>query len=133
MGANNQAYGSANSCDVTGCLSQMTLGDVMSLQSQGRLFAAGRYQFIPDTLRETAQQLGLSMDTPFDATTQDALAIGRLRWRLGQQNSLTGLRTEWQGLWQIPTSEAQQVLDAGREVVSVYNQPQNILPALRNA
>lgn len=133
MGVNNQAYGSANSCDVTGCLSSMTLGEVMTLQASGRVFAAGRYQFIPDTLKETAQQLGLSMDTPFDAATQDALAIGRLRWRLGQQNTLTGLRTEWQGLWQIPTNEAQQVLDAGREVVSVYNQPQNILPALRNA
>ena len=110
----------------------MTLGEVMSLQSQGKLFAAGRYQFIPGTLAETAQQLGLSMDTPFDAATQDALAIGRLRWRLGVQNSLTGLRTEWQGLWKIPAAEAQEVLDAGRAVVSVYNQPQNILPALRS-
>ena len=132
MGVNNTAYGSANSCDVTGCISSMTLGEVMSLQSQGKLFAAGRYQFIPSTLAETAQQLGLSMDTPFDAATQDALAIGRLRWRLGVQNSLTGLRTEWQGLWKIPAAEAQEVLDAGRAVVSVYNQPQNILPALRS-
>ena len=73
------------------------------------------------------------MDVPFDAATQDALAIGRLHWRLGVQNSLTGLRTEWQGLWHMPDAEAQQLLDTARGIVSVYNQPQNILPALRSA
>ena len=133
IGPSNTAYGSANSCDVTGCLSTMTIGDVIRLQQQGRVFAAGRYQFIPSTLLETVEQMGLSMDTPFDATTQDALALGRLRWRLGVQNSLTGLRTEWQGLWHMPTAEAQQLLETARDLVSVYNQPQNILPALRSA
>lgn len=133
IGTNNRAFGSANSCDVTGCLSSMTLGEVMELQAQGRVFAAGRYQFIPATLRETAAQMGLSMDVPFDAATQDALAIGRLYWRLGVQNSLTGLRTEWQGLWHMPDAEAQRLLETARGIVSVYNQPQNILPALRSA
>lgn len=133
IGPSNTAYGSSNSCDVTGCLSQMTLGDVIELQRQGKVFAAGRYQFIPSTLIETARSMNLSMDTPFDATTQDALALARLNWRLSAQNSLTGLRTEWQGLWHMPDAEAQRLLQAARGLVSVYNQPQNILPALRSA
>jgi len=132
IGLNNQAYGSANSCDVTGCLSSMTLGEVMTLQQQGRIFAAGRYQFIPATLRETVEQMGLSMDTPFNAATQDSLAIARLHWRLSQQNSLNGLRTEWQGLHRMPDAEAQELLETAQDIVSVYNRPENILPALRS-
>jgi len=132
IGLNNQAYGSANSCEVTGCLSSMTLGEVIALQQQGSVFAAGRYQFIPATLRETAEQMGLSMDAPFNATTQDALAIGRLHWRLSQQNSLNGLRTEWQGLHRMPDAEAQELLETAQDIVSVYNRPENILPALRS-
>ena len=132
VGPNNTATGSANSCDVTGCLSQMTVGEVMSLQNSGQLFAAGRYQFIPGTLAETVQQLGISMDAPFDATTQDALAIGRLRWRLAVQNSTVGLRNEWQGLWHLPDATVSEMLDVGQEIVSVYRRPENILPALRS-
>jgi hypothetical protein len=132
MGPNNTARGSANSCDVTGCLSQMTLGEVMSLQSQGQIFAAGRYQFIPDTLRDTVKQLGLSMDTPFDAATQDALAIGRLTWRLSVQNSTIGLRNEWQGLWHVSDTKVNEMLDVGQDIVSVYRRPEYILPALRS-
>lgn len=132
MGPNNTARGSANSCDVTGCLSQMTIGEVMSLQSQGQIFAAGRYQFIPDTLAETVKQLGLSMDTPFDAATQDALAIGRLTWRLSVQNSTTGLRNEWQGLWHESDTKVTEMLDVGQDIVSVYRRPEYILPALRS-
>ena len=132
MGPNNTATGSANSCDVTGCLSQMTVGEVMSLQNSGQLFAAGRYQFIPGTLAETVEQLGISMDTPFDAATQDALAIGRLRWRLGVQNSTIGLRNEWQGLWHLPDATVSEMLDVGQEIVSVYRRPEYILPALRS-
>ena len=131
IGTSNTAYGSANSCEVTGCLSSMTVGEVMNLQGQRRVFAAGRYQFIPETLREMVQLMQIPLDAPFDATTQDALALGRLHWRLSRQNSLNGLRTEWQGFWKIPAAEAQQVLDVARGIVSLYNRPENILPALR--
>lgn len=134
IGVNNMAYGSANSCDVTGCLTGMTIGEVMDKQAKGEIFAAGRYQFIPTTLRDTVDYMGISLDTPYDATTQDALAIGRLHWRLSLpgNNNLLGLRTEWQGLHKRLNSEVQPVLDAGREVTSVYNKPENILPALRS-
>ena len=133
IGPNNQAYGSANSCDKShGCLSSMTLGQVMALQANGDAFAVGRYQFIPATLKETVEQMGISYDTPFDATLQDALAIGRLRWRLSVQNSALGLRNEWQGLWHLPDTTVAELLEAGREIVSPYDSPKNILPALRS-
>ena len=131
IGPSNTPQGSANSCDVTGCLSDMTVGDIIELQRSGKVFAAGRYQFIPTTLLETVQQLGLSHDTPFNAETQDLLAIGRLRWRLSVQNSTIGLRNEWQGLWHLPDSEVQELLTIGREI-SVYRQNKNLLPALRS-
>ena len=83
IGPSNRAYGSANSCDVTGCLSTMTLGEVMELQAQGRLSPVVINLFRP---QETAQQMGLN-GRSLDAATQDALAIGRLHWRLGVQNS----------------------------------------------
>lgn len=133
IGVNNRAYGSANSCDKNhGCLSSMTLGQVMALQANGDAFAVGRYQFIPGTLRETVEQMGISLDTPFDATLQDALAIGRLRWRLSVQNSALGLRNEWQGLWRLPDTTVAELLETGRAIVSPYDSPENILPALRS-
>ena len=133
IGVNNRAYGSANSCDKShGCLSSMTLGQVMALQANGDAFAVGRYQFIPGTLKETVEQMGISYDTPFDAALQDALAIGRLYWRLGVQNSATGLRNEWQGLWKMSDAEVNSLLTAARGIVSPYNDPRNILPALRS-
>ena len=137
-GTSNTAYGSANSGDVFDRpLSQMTLGEVMELQRTERVFAAGRYQFIPDTLAQTAQELGLTPDTPFNAETQDALAIGRLRWRLGVDNSLNGLQTEWQGLFHMPPGEAQRLLEVARTLIaqgkivpSPYNEPQNLVQGL---
>ena len=104
----------------------------MALQANGDAFAVGRYQFIPATLKETVEQMGISYDTPFDATLQDALAIGRLRWRLSVQNSALGLRNEWQGLWHLPDTTVAELLEAGREIVSPYDSPKNILPALRS-
>ena len=137
-GTSNTAYGSANSADVFDRpLSQMTLGEVMNLQRSGQVFAAGRYQFIPETLEQTSRELGLDPNTPFDASTQDALAIGRLRWRLGVDNSLNGLQTEWQGLFHVPQQEALSLLDVARNlvtqqkmVISPYNEPQNLVPGV---
>ena len=87
-GKNNTAFGSANSNDVFGKgLSEMTLAEVIELQRSGQLFAAGRYQFIPSTLIETMNQLGLDPETTmFNEQTQDLLALGRLKWRLSVDN-----------------------------------------------
>lgn len=137
-GVNNTAYGSANSNDVFDRgLSQMSVREVMQLQDSGQVFAAGRYQFIPSTLKETVRAAGIDLDAPFNAATQDQLALARLRWRLGVDNSMNGLMTEWQGLHHMPPAERQRLLETARGLVgmgklvpSVYNQPEVLVPGL---
>ena len=55
-------------------LSQLTIREVMKLQEQKRVFAAGRYQIIPKTLIEAVNGTGTSLDAKFNAQTQEALA-----------------------------------------------------------
>ena len=54
-------------------LTDMTLGEIKQLQSSGQLFAAGRYQFIPDTLVEAAKAAGITDDMPFNEAVQDRI------------------------------------------------------------
>lgn len=56
-------------------LSSMTLSQVMDMQRAKSIFAAGRYQFIPETLRNAAKQMGLTGNERFDASLQDKLAM----------------------------------------------------------
>lgn len=61
-------------------LTTMTLAQVLQHQynmvkAGARSSAAGKYQFMPDSLREYARKLNMDLNsTIFDATTQDALA-----------------------------------------------------------
>ena len=50
-----------------------TLGELKRLGATREVFAIGRYQFIPDTLKESISQLGLPDSTIFDAATQERL------------------------------------------------------------
>lgn len=89
-------------------LSSMTYGQWKNLQAQG-YFALGRYQFIPETLRQAASEIGLSDSTVMSPDTQDKLAIqlmvgGKKRPRLaaylqGRNNNidaaLDDLALEW--------------------------------------
>jgi len=52
-------------------LTDMTVGEVMSLQSQGKVFAVGKYQIIPDTMIGFVRNMNISMNDKFDATTQE--------------------------------------------------------------
>lgn len=54
-------------------LTGMTLGEVMAAQAEGSIFAAGRYQVIPDTLREAAAHLKLDPNDKFDSSMQDRI------------------------------------------------------------
>lgn len=58
--------------------STMTVGEVMDLQAlprgdTNRLFAVGRYQVIPDTMRGAVATLGISRDEPFSDALQDRI------------------------------------------------------------
>lgn len=128
------AYRSANSVNVFGRgLSSMTIGEVRRLQSQGKVHAAGRYQIIGSTLNELMtkykSQHGFDDNTPYNAATQDALAVILAQGRLRQRNQLTALRSEWVGLRKVPDGVLQNAI-RNINVQSPFNQPQNLLPRL---
>jgi hypothetical protein len=69
-------------------LSNMKVGDVMRLQQEKKLFAAGRYQIIPNTLAGLISgkygNTGVSINDTFNAATQDKLATALINKRLQQ-------------------------------------------------
>jgi muramidase (phage lysozyme) len=60
-------------------LTNMTVGEVMSLQSSGKLFAAGRYQIIPSTMQEAMRYSGINPNERFSPENQDKLAISLIK------------------------------------------------------
>ena len=52
-------------------LSDMTVGEVMQLQAEDKLFAVGKYQIIPKTMKGFVRTMNISMDDKFDAATQE--------------------------------------------------------------
>jgi hypothetical protein len=89
-------------------LTDMTVGQIMELQSSGKLFAAGRYQIIPDTMKLAVSRSGVSRDDKFGPSIQDKLGLALIyngqRPRLsaylqGKSNDLRGamedLALEW--------------------------------------
>jgi hypothetical protein len=131
------AYGSANSTNVFGRgLSQMTIGEVMQLHKQGKLHAAGRYQFIASTLNEVMTKggftrlHGLTANDAFDASNQDKLAVALAQHVMTATNSrLSGLRGTWIGLKKVPDATLQNAINNIR-VQSPFNRPENLHPRL---
>ena len=52
-------------------LTDMTVGEVMSLQAQEKVYAVGKYQIIPETMIGFVRNMNISMNDKFDATTQE--------------------------------------------------------------
>ena len=69
-------------------LPQMTVGEVMQNQNSGKLFAAGRYQIIPNTMKMAVARAGVSSDDMFDSKTQDKLGLALIY--NGQRPTLSG-------------------------------------------
>jgi len=69
-------------------LTKMTINDVLKAQSDGKIFAAGRYQIIPKTLLGLLSgkygSTGVKGDDLFDASTQDKLGSALINQRLKQ-------------------------------------------------
>ncbi len=75
-------------------LSEYTIGQVKSFQSNsrvgaGQLWATGRYQIIPDTLKGITVKAGLSDSDKYSKTNQDKLALQLLMNRTPIKNYLT--------------------------------------------
>ena len=107
-------------------LTQMTVGEVMEIgaspSAENRwVWAAGRYQIIPDTLRGLVRNHNIDTNALFDEAMQDQLALYLAYNRLVAGNKITGLQTEWVGLQKYSAGEIQASLG------EAYNNPQLLL------
>lgn len=91
-----------------GGLQKLTIAQIMQLQTQGRVFAVGAAQFIPETLKIALRESGLTVNDLFNAENQDRLAIalllGSKRPKLaaylkGKNNDLDGAQIELAKEW----------------------------------
>lgn len=71
-------------------LTKMTIGQVLRAQEAKEFNAAGRYQFIPRTLRATMKSAGLSENDLFDEKNQDILARQNILNQRAIKDFLTG-------------------------------------------
>jgi hypothetical protein len=76
-------------------LSQYTIGEIKAFQSRprdttGQLWATGRYQIIPSTLKGIATKAGLGDSAVYSATNQDRLAWELLMERSSLRNYIRG-------------------------------------------
>jgi muramidase (phage lysozyme) len=67
-------------------LSEHTIGEVIAFQNKGRdttgqLWATGRYQIIPSTLKGVVSKLKLPLTTKYDKKTQDLMGLSLLTER----------------------------------------------------
>ena len=75
-------------------LSEITLGQLKQYQARGRdnngqLWATGRYQIIPSTLKGLQGNLSLPDSAKYDKTTQDKMGLQLLLNRSGIKNYIT--------------------------------------------
>lgn len=76
-------------------LSQYTIGEVFEFQNKsrssasGQLWATGRYQIIPDTLKGVTTRLNIPTSQKYDKKTQDEVGLGLLLGRTNTKKYLT--------------------------------------------
>ena len=136
--ATNRAIGSANSKDEFGIgLSEMSVGEVLRRGALNPshpdfVFAAGRYQFVPETLRWVVKREGIDLNQKFDKATQDFLFASQVRYRLRVHSTkkalVDGLQVEWQGLIH---ANRQEIYDGAQYFKgSPFNEPAYLHPGL---
>ena len=75
-------------------LSDYTIGEILEFQSRsrdntGQLWATGRYQIIPNTLKGLVASMKLPLTTKYDNATQDAMGLKLLTERTPIRNYVT--------------------------------------------
>jgi hypothetical protein len=112
-------------------VSEMTLGEAINFSSErgagsygnwvqqtnpeGVLATPmGRYQIVGSTLRNAVEELGLPLDTKFNAETQDLIASHLARRRLegttGLPQMRSALRSEWAGFRHVSNEELDRAI-----------------------
>lgn len=71
-------------------LTDMSIGEVLSLQKQGKVYATGRYQFVPNTLPGVMRSAGLSSNDRYSEANQDLMAASLIRERGAQPWTVGG-------------------------------------------
>jgi hypothetical protein len=138
----HEPIGSANSKDVFGVgLSNMTVAQIMELQKGRKVHAAGRYQIIAKTLgglmAGSYGSTGVNLNDPFNAATQDKLAIALLRGRAGRffsgsgtlSEAIVGMGNEWSGLEKVSRATLAKRLETVKARLNspnMWRQPENI-------
>ena len=105
-------------------LVDLTVGEVLEMQKAGRIHAAGRYQFIGNTLPGVVQRAGVPLNARFDERTQDLLGLTLLRER--------GIQP-WIGPSDKASAEERAIIEAARAQPisfgpSPWQQSQNMNP-----
>ena len=80
-------------------VSDSTIGEVKEFQAKqrigdGQLWAIGRYQIIPTTLKGVQKTLGLSDSTKFNQTVQDQMGYALMIQRTNLKNYLLGVSAD---------------------------------------
>lgn len=108
-------------------VSQMSVGDALAFADPRGQYAQhvkgqigrvatpmGRHQIVGTTLRNAVNQLGIDPSTPFNSTTQDAIALHLAKNRVNSASSLDGkisaLRSEWEGFKSVPRDQMAQIV-----------------------
>lgn len=102
-------------------LMDFSLGEILQLQESDSLHAVGRYQFIENTIRDLFDRNLLppeiTLDSKFDQTTQDIMAVAYLHdtietYRGSDGYVLQGLGRRWIGLKNVSRTKLQEALEA---------------------
>ena len=99
-----------------------SIRELLGMYDQKKIHAAGKYQFLGSTIRDLFDR-GLvdpriTLDSKFDETTQDLLAISYLDDTIstykngGQDDILYGLGRRWLGLKKLPQKKVREALEA---------------------
>lgn len=107
-----------------GSLQNKTIGEVMQMQKEGKLFATGKYQVIPSTLKMAVKGLKLDKNQKYDAETQEKigtwLALEKqpaikeyIKTGKGFNKAALAASREWAS---IPVLQTHQVREKGKVV-----------------
>jgi hypothetical protein len=126
QGGNKQTgiIGSGHSEKVIGKkLTEMTVGEILErgklpLRHENRIFAAGRYQIIPETLRGLVDQGFASLNDKFDESTQDKLGSALIQQsgalKYAEQGNLIEAQNRLSKIWAaIPSATTGQTALGG--------------------
>ena len=121
-------------------LSDMTVGDVMdmqkgSLKSGRKIFAAGRYQMIPSTMKNAVAMAGISRDAIFNKETQDKLGMALMQSKPKLNAYLMGKSGDSHGALRDMANEWRSIPhpDTGRAVGGGPNKSHHSVESVRQA